>query len=149
MIAAALLSAWVARRAQTGRIVSIACLAIIACYIGLGVFNTNAAFVFFALPSLVAGLTRPIVDAHLNERIPSEQRATVLSTMQLVFSLQVAFFEPALGFFADGISLSAAFLFAAAYFVVAMPPLLFLWHRAHGLAPAPGPLPTVAETGGT
>jgi hypothetical protein len=50
--------------------------------------------------------------------------------MQLCFAVQVAFFEPALGWFTDGISLAAAFFFAAAYFVVLMPVLLVLWHRA-------------------
>jgi hypothetical protein len=94
----------------------------------------------------VAGLTRPVVEGHLHDRIPSEQRATVISTMQLVFSLQVAFFEPALGFFADGISLTAAFLFAAGYFVVLMPPLLLLWRRAHGLLPVTSPSSAVAES---
>jgi MFS family permease len=146
MVVAALLSAWVGRRTETGRLISMACVAIIACYVGLGLFDANISFAFFALPSLVAGLTRPVVEGHLHDRIPSEQRATVISTMQLVFSLQVAFFEPALGFFADGISLTAAFLFAAGYFVVLMPPLLLLWRRAHGLLPVTSPSSAVAES---
>jgi hypothetical protein len=41
-------------------------------------------------------------------------------------------FEPALGFFTDDYSIRVAFLFAAGYFVVLMPPLLLLWRRAQG-----------------
>jgi hypothetical protein len=77
-------------------------------------------------------LTRPTIDTYLNHRIPSGQRATVLSAMQLCFALQVALFEPALGWLTDGLSLSAAFFFAALYFVLLMPPLLLLWRRARG-----------------
>lgn len=144
-IAAALLAFRLARRADTGRIVLIACAAIITAYAGLGLLDTNAAFAFFALPSLVSGLTNPIIGGHLNERIPSERRATVLSTMQLLFALQVGFFEPALGFFADDVSLAAAFFFAGAYFVILMPPLLLLWRRAHGVPVEGVTAPAAAE----
>src|SRR4029078_11123061 len=91
----------------------------------------QGAFVLFALPALVSGLADPVVSAHLNERIPSEKRATVLSVMQLCFSAQVMFFQQALGFLADGISLASAFLFCGIYFGLIMPPLMFLWRRAH------------------
>jgi MFS family permease len=130
-LVAALIAFWINRRASTGRLFVSACCVIIACYTGLALTSATIAFAFFLLPALVSGLTDPIVGAHLNVRIPTERRATVLSVMPLFFSLQVAFFEPALGFFADGIALRAAFLFAMGYFVVLMPPLMILWWRAH------------------
>lgn len=133
-LVAALLAFWINRHATTGRLFVSACCVIIACYAGLAVTGATFAFAFFLLPSLVSGLTDPIVGAHLNVRIPTERRATVLSVLPLFFSLQVAFFEPALGFFADGIGLRAAFLFAAGYFLVLMPPLMLLWWRAHATA---------------
>ena len=43
----------------------------------------------------------------------------------------------ALGFFADEISLTSAFIFCAVYFAIAMPPLLVLWRRAHGVTMPP------------
>lgn len=134
-LVAALLAFWVSRRTQTGRLFLAACVVITACYVGLAAWSATIAFAFFALPALVSGLTDPVVGAHLNARIPSDRRATVLSVMPLLFALQVAFFEPALGFFADGVSLRSAFIFAAGYFVVLMPPLMFLWWRAHATAP--------------
>ncbi|MBI5949388.1 MAG: MFS transporter [Chloroflexi bacterium] len=136
-VIAALVAFRVSARMGVGPLLATAGAAIVICYGGLAGIQSTAAFGFFGLSSLMAGLTRPAVDGYLNQRIESSQRATVLSIMQLLFAFQVAFFEPALGFFADGISLKAAFLFAAAYFLVLMPPLLFLWGRANRLrAPA-------------
>ncbi|MGI8926420.1 MAG: MFS transporter [Tepidiformaceae bacterium] len=137
-VVAALLAFRVAMRTGTTRLLLTACLGVVASYGGLALFNTTPAFAFFALSALMAGLTRPTIDAYLNDRIPSEKRATVLSIMQLCFALQVAFFEPALGFLADDVSLTAAFAFAVAYFLVLMPPLLLLWRRANGAGSAAG-----------
>lgn len=137
-VAAAFLAFRVGRRAGTWAILIVASAGVVGSYAGLAVFDSSGAFAFFGLSALMAGVTRPLIDAYLNERIPSEMRATVLSVMQLLFSLQVAFFEPALGFFADGISLTVAFAFAAVCFGAAMPPLLLLWLRAHRAAPLEG-----------
>jgi len=142
-VIAALVAFRVSARMGVGPLLATAGAAIVICYGGLAGIQSTAAFGFFGLSSLMAGLTRPAIDGYLNQRIDSAQRATVLSVMQLLFAFQVAFFEPALGFFADGISLKAAFIFAAAYFLVLMPPLLVLWGRANRLR-APG-LPVVAE----
>jgi MFS family permease len=131
-ILAAILAVRVGLRMGVGRLLMTACATIVVGYAGLSLFDTNPAFLFFALPALMMGLTRPVIDGYLNDRIPSDRRATVLSAMQLCFALQVAFFEPALGIFTDDFSLTTAFFFAMCYFVVLMPPLLFLWHRAQG-----------------
>lgn len=136
-VVAALVAFRVGAALGTGRLLLTVCLGIIGCYAGLGLVDASPAFAFFALSSMMAGLSRPIIDAYLNERIPSDRRATVLSLMQLCFSLQVAFFEPALGFLTDDVSLTAAFLFSAGYCVVLMPPLLFLWRRSHRASPLP------------
>lgn len=129
-IAGAVIAVRVAAKMGVGALLITACAAIVFAYISLAGFDRTAAFIFFALPALMSGLTRPVIDGYLNDRIPSDRRATVLGTLQLCFALQVAFFEPALGFFTDGISLRAAFVFAAMYFLVIMPPLLMLWRRA-------------------
>ncbi|MFN0147409.1 MAG: MFS transporter [Dehalococcoidia bacterium] len=130
----------VGRRLGMPRVLLAGSALIFASYVGLALVGAAWAFAFFALPALVQGIASPLLSNHLNERIPSDKRATVLSVMQLAFALQVAFFEPALGFLADGIALRWAFVFAAAYFVVLVPPLLFLWRRSHAVAfAAPGP----------
>lgn len=140
-IAAAVIAVRVAAKMGVSALLTTACAAIGISYIAMAGIDHTGAFVFFALPAIMSGLTRPVIDGYLNDRIPSDRRATVLSALQLCFALQVAFFEPALGFFADGISLQAAFLFAAIYFLALMPPLLFLWRRARGTAPVePAPV---------
>lgn len=129
-VGAALGAYWIARRAGTGSSLAVSAVVIVVCYLGLAGIDATIAFAFFALPAAVSGLIDPIVSTHLNERIPSDRRATVLSVLPLLFALQAAVFEPALGFFADGLGLRTAFLFAAVYFGVLMPPLLVLWRRA-------------------
>ncbi len=134
-VAASLVAFRVAIKMGLPRLLVLSCGLVFAAYLGLGLIDSTVAFAFFALPAVVSGLTMPIVSAHLNDEIASERRATVLSIMQLVFALQVAFFEPALGFFSDGISVRAAFIFCVVYFAILMPPLLTLWRRAHGSGP--------------
>lgn len=145
-IVAAILAVRVGIRMGMGRLLLLACGTIVVGYAGLALFDSNPAFLFFALPALMTGLTRPVIDGYLNDRIPSERRATVLSLMQLCFALQVAFFEPALGFFSDDFSLATAFFFAMCYFIVLMPPLLFLWHRAQRTTTPGNALETLAAT---
>jgi len=150
-VLAAMAAFVVAARMGRGRVLVMSCAVVLISYVALATFDIQGAFALFALPALVSGLSDPLVSAHLNERIPSERRATVLSVMQLCFSAQVAFFEPALGFFADGISLTMAFVFCGGYFAVTMPPLLFLWRRAHHgepLARPPIPALEMASGGG-
>lgn len=130
-VIAAFLTTAVAARVGRPTLFLVGPIAIAGAYALLAVFNTPWAFALFAAPALVQALVNPAVSAHLNERIPSDRRATVLSVLQLAFSLQVAFFEPGLGFAADGISMVAVLFFAAAYLAVFVPPLLLLWRRAH------------------
>ena len=131
-IGAAIVAFRVVRRFGVTAILVTACVTIIIGYLALAGIDRQAAFILFALPAIFQGVNKPVIDGYLNDRIPSERRATVLSVMQLYFALQVMLFEPALGIFTDDISLTAAFLFAAGYFIVLMPPLLFLWRRAQG-----------------
>lgn len=133
-VVAALLAVRAVGRIGVPALLNLAGVVIIIGYVGLGSVAGQAAFAFFLLPSIVQGLTRPTIDTYLNDRIEGGQRATVLSVMQLCFALQVAFFEPALGWLTDTMSLTVAFFFAAGYFVALMPPLLLLWHRSRSVA---------------
>jgi MFS family permease len=125
----------VAFRVITGlgmsRLLLVSAAVLIVSYTGLAVTASLAAFTFFAMPAVIQGFTNPAISSHLNPRIPSHRRATVLGCTQLLFAAQVALFEPALGFFADGLSLAWAFWFCAIYFALLSPPLLVLWRRAH------------------
>lgn len=130
-VVSALSAGYVAMRVARTPLVTAGCAAVILSYLGLAAVDSTGAFAFFAAPAIAQAIVQPAIGAHLNERIPSERRATVLSLMQLAFSLQVAFFEPTLGLFADDVSLTAAFVFAAIYCGLLMPPLVLLWRRAH------------------
>ncbi|MBK6662753.1 MAG: MFS transporter [Thermoflexaceae bacterium] len=130
-VIAAFLTGAVAMRVGRSTLFLAGPVAIASAYLLLGLIDRPWAFALFAAPALVQALVNPAISAHLNERIPSDRRATVLSVLQLAFSLQVAFFEPGLGFIADGVSMVAALFFAAAYLAILVPPLLLLWRRAH------------------
>jgi MFS family permease len=136
-IVAAIVAVRVGLRTGVGGLLLIGCAVIVASYIGLALIDAQVAFALFLFPSVMQGLNRPVIEGYLHTRIPSSQRATVMSVMQLCFALQVMWFEPALGVFTDDYGIRSAFAFAVGYFLVLMPPLLFLWRRAQrgGVAP--------------
>ncbi len=72
----------------------------------------------------------PPATDYLNRRIPSNQRATVLSLRTMLVSLWAALLEPVLGVTADLASLRAVFWIAAGVTVVALPLALGLWWQA-------------------
>ncbi len=113
----------------TSRLLAGSTAVMIVAFSGLAMFEEIWAFSFFAIPALVQGLVRPTLDAYINHRTPSEMRATVLSVGSLLLSLQLAFFEPAIGFITDEISLQVACGFAAGTFAVVIPPIYLAWRR--------------------
>ena len=135
-VVAAMVAFRLAARAGVPRIFLMGSAGMVIAYSGIALIDARAAFAFFAIPSLVQGLVRPTLDNYINERTPSERRATVLSVLSLFLSLELAFFEPILGFITDGISIQAAMGFSALSFVLALPPLFWLWRREH-LRPHP------------
>ncbi len=130
-VVAAMVAFRLAARAGVPRIFLMGSAGMVIAYSGIALFDARAAFAFFAVPSLVQGLVRPTLDNYINERTPSERRATVLSVLSLFLSLELAFFEPILGFITDGISIQAAMAFSALTFLLALPPLYWLWRREH------------------
>ena len=99
-------------------------------YGGLAAFDSIYALAFFPLISLAGSLRQVATVDYVNQRIPSEQRATVLSFRALLFALVVAGVEPALGATADVWSLRMAFLATALFGLLALGPLLAAWRRA-------------------
>jgi MFS family permease len=136
-VAAAVVAFRLARRAGVPNIFLGAGAGIVIAYTGLALFDARAAFAFFALPALIQGTIKPTLDNYLNERTPSDRRATVLSVLSLFLSLELAAFEPTVGFITDEISIQAAGAFSALFFLVTIPPLLLLWRRADAASPAP------------
>jgi hypothetical protein len=70
-----------------------------------------------------------VVD-YLNQRIPNNQRATILSYRQLLTSITIASIQPIQGVIADHVSLQTMFLTTAGFVALATPLALLLWLRA-------------------
>lgn len=134
-VVAAIYAHRVAARTGAPSMFAISCIGMVLAFAGLSTVDRVGMFALFAVPSLIQGFMRPTIDTYVNQHTPSETRATVLSVSSLVLSLQVAFFEPIVGFITDDISLRAAFGFVAVYFLFVMPPLFWFWRRAY----VPGP----------
>ncbi len=130
-VVAAITAYRVVGRLGRPKVIALACTGMIIAFLGLAAFDTEPAFAFFALPALCRGVIRPTMDAYLNQHTPSDMRATVLSMSSLVLSVGLAFFEPIIGFITDDVSITAAFAFVAAFFIVVMPPLFVLWRRSY------------------
>ena len=135
-VVAAMVAFRLAARAGVPRMFLMGSAGMVIAYTAIALIDARSAFAFFAVPSLVHGLVRPTLDSYINERTPSERRATVLSVLSLFLSLELAFFEPILGFLTDGISIQAAMAVSAGTFLAALPPLFWLWRREHYRVPA-------------
>ncbi len=72
-----------------------------ASYVLLGAWGSVYAYAGFFPIAAMQGFSRPATADYINQRIPSGQRATILSLNQLLFSLALAPLEPALGFIGD------------------------------------------------
>lgn len=99
-------------------------------YAVIGAWDSVFAFAALAPITLMSYLMLPIVSDYLNVRIPSSQRATILSIRQLLFGIVIAAFQPGLGLIADHVSLEAVFLTSAGVVVATAPIAFFFWLRA-------------------
>jgi len=90
------------------------------------------AIALLAVVALGWALSGPVQQAYINEVIPSQQRATVLSFSSLMSSAGGVVFQPALGRVADVYSLGLGYIVAGFVYVLQLP---FLWAvRRMGLA---------------
>jgi len=103
--------------------------------------NFWIAVVLLAVWALSWSASAPIRQAYLNELIPSQQRATVLSFDALMGSAGGVVTQPALGRTADVWSYSASYLVGAAVSIAALP-FLFLARRENATSdPFEDPVP--------
>ena len=104
-------------------------VALVASYALLGGWDSVYAQVSFPMMNLAVVMARPIVTGYLNHRVPTSQRATVLSLTSLVYCLILIPLTPIAGIIADKMSLAAAFWAGAAMTLAGMA-VLPLWWRA-------------------
>jgi MFS family permease len=99
-----------------GTVLSAAALAALGLVSGFAV-----ALVLFALWAVVFAAASPVRLAYLNGLIPSEQRATVLSTDNLLASSGSVVFQPALGKVADVWGYPVSYLASSVLELLALP----------------------------
>ncbi len=117
----------------------------VASYALLGGWNSVYAFGATTTVLLANGMIVPATTDYLNQRIPSGQRATILSARQLISSIVIAAGLPALGAIADRASLQAVFWCSSAFLGVTAPLALALWLRADAEEPSIAPTPIEPE----
>ncbi len=77
------------------------------------------------------GIIRPIATGYINRRIPSDQRATVLSIFQLSAGLVLAIMVPQAGALADAVGFRESFGLLLIVMIGAGGLFAFLWRRLH------------------
>ena len=77
-------------------------------------------------------MTRPIATGYINRRIPSDQRATVLSMFELSAALLIAIILPQAGAVADAVSFQASFGLLLVVLVGAGGLFALIWRYLHG-----------------
>lgn len=93
---------------------------------------SSSAWVFLAFPVAAAtwSTAQPVISDYVNRRVPSAQRATVLSLFQLQISVVAGLLIPLAGAAGeDGLSTGYRLTFGLTALTVA--PLLLLWLRSH------------------
>ena len=101
--------------------------ALFVSYALLAVWDSVYAVVMFPMMNFVFILSQPTVTDYLNRRVPTEQRATVISLTSLARSAVLVPAAPLLGLLADELSLSAAFWAGGILIAGLGLPLLALW----------------------
>lgn len=84
------------------------------------------------LLAAIRGMTRPIATGYINRRIPSDQRATVLSMFELSAALLVAIVLPQAGAVADGVGFQASFGLLMVVLICAGLLVALIWRLLHG-----------------
>ena len=102
-------------------------LVIIVSYGLLAFWGSIYAQVAFLSLNFVMVMSQPVLTDYVNKRVPSEQRATVVSLTNLARSFVLIPTAPLMGVLADDVSTTAPY-WAGAIMVAALSlPLLVLW----------------------
>lgn len=132
MLVGSLIAAWVANRFGERR--SLVLPLFVACLIFLVPTLWDSLWVVGAIGLLAAvrGMSRPIATGYINRRIPSDQRATVLSMFELSAALLIAIILPQAGAVADAVSFQASFGLLLLILVGAGGLFVVIWRLLHG-----------------
>jgi MFS family permease len=100
---------------------------IVAGFFLLAAWDSVWAQVAFSAMNFGVILSQPAITSYLNRRVPSEQRATVVSLTNLVRSMVLIPSAPLLGLLADNVSYQAAYLAGGLIVAIVGVPLLIAW----------------------
>ena len=93
-----------------GRVLYTAPVFIVSSLILLAALQIFPALLFVAVIGFVTAVLRPLVLSRIQNGVPDDIRATILSMQSLLFTILVAMSEPILGFIADQSGLPAAYI---------------------------------------
>ena len=121
---------------------------LLASYALLALWDSVYAQIAFPLMTLVVFLSQPAITDYINRRVPSEQRATVISLTNLIRAAVLIPSAPLLGVLADEVSLTATYWAGGALIAALALPILVLWspilrrERQPAAEPEPAATPT-------
>jgi len=132
MVVGSLLAAWLAARLGERRSLLIPLAAGALILLAPTLWDSLWVVGAIGLLSVIRGLSRPIATGYINRRIPSDQRATVLSMFQLSAAVVVALVVPQAGAVADAVGFQASFGLLLVILIAAGGVCAVVWRLLHG-----------------
>ena len=132
MAIGSLLAAWVATRFGERRSLMVLLFAGTILFLVPTLWNSLWVVIGFGMLAAIRGMSRPIATGYINRRIPSDQRATVLSMFQLSAALLIAIIMPLVGTVADGVGFQASFGLLLLILLAVGGVFAVIWRRLHG-----------------
>lgn len=129
-IAAALMAYRVCAAIGTRAMVIVLPLGLMGALLAFGIFDSIWVFAMFPLGAIARSGSMPVVADYINRRIPSAQRATILSFKQALFSLMLVPLLPMAGILGSRDGLPLGYLGLAAGLALVAVPAILLWLRA-------------------
>ncbi len=148
ILGAVLAYRWVAAFGERRVFVLMPAATIASCVL-LAALDSLWAMAAFPVLNLIAIASRPTITDYLNRRVPTGQRATVVSLTNLAYSMILVPTAPLLGALADQVSLAAAFWAGAAIIAAGALIVLPLWFRLPQRQPEPALAEAEAGTSGS
>lgn len=99
------------------------------CIIGFGYFSGGISIFIFILLNLLNASLYPISSVCINERTPSEQRATIISVSSMFFSLMMILIFPLCGLIGQLFTLSQSFIIIGSL-NLGIILIILIWHHS-------------------
>ena len=110
---------------------------VVAGVLSLGLFDSLAGIVLFALTGFANSATRPLMERIILRQTPGAVRATILSVDSLFYWILLAMVGPVIGMIADRYDLQVAFTSMGIFFGLMLLMVLLLWGREKRRVSAP------------